>query len=250
MCLNTVLNVKALVDTCTQEMALVGAFFVIVKSSRTFVCSSSVDGDGWCKSSITLIIVTNNPAPAPGSPAYWPERRVCRGVSPRYLAYIVLYILYIIVYGAGRHVSDVWHYITLANKASRSRICILMLSHTLIRIYHLFRHYYLFQTDFTMCCLHLNLSCLIATLSEYCTIHSKPCKTSLSVGLDSACLPSLSPPGPGLMGWPGPITHSYTGRGKAGTGDKLSLDSSCLCTHRKCRLWRHNIHSCVQDNDE
>ena len=107
LCLNTVLNVKALVDNCTQEMALVGAFFVIVKSSRTFVCSSSVDGGGWRKTSITLIIVTNNPAPAPGSPAYWPERRVCRGVSPRYLAYIVLYILYIIVYGAGRHVTDV-----------------------------------------------------------------------------------------------------------------------------------------------
>ena len=60
-------NVKAVVAAFTQEMALVGAFFEIVKSLQNFVCSSSVDGDGWCKSSITLIIVTNNPPPAPGT---------------------------------------------------------------------------------------------------------------------------------------------------------------------------------------
>ena len=84
---------KALVDTFTQEMAL-----VIVKSLRTFVCSSSVDGDGWCKSSITLIIVTNNPAPAPGSPAYWP--RECAAVSALVIYHTVCCIYYIIVHGA------------------------------------------------------------------------------------------------------------------------------------------------------
>ena len=36
-CLNTVLKVKALVGALNQEKALVGAFSVIVKSSRTFV---------------------------------------------------------------------------------------------------------------------------------------------------------------------------------------------------------------------
>ena len=34
-CLNIVLNVKALEGAFNQEKALVGAFFVIVKSSRT-----------------------------------------------------------------------------------------------------------------------------------------------------------------------------------------------------------------------
>ena len=37
---DSVLNVKALVAAFNQEKALVGAFFVIVKSSRTFVWSS------------------------------------------------------------------------------------------------------------------------------------------------------------------------------------------------------------------
>ena len=36
-CLNRFLNVKVLVCTCKQEKALVGAFSVIVKTSRTFV---------------------------------------------------------------------------------------------------------------------------------------------------------------------------------------------------------------------
>ena len=40
-CLNTVLKVKALVGALNQEKALVGAFSVIVKSSRTFVWSST-----------------------------------------------------------------------------------------------------------------------------------------------------------------------------------------------------------------
>ena len=35
-CLNSVLNVKVLVGAFNQEKALVGAFSVIVKSSRTF----------------------------------------------------------------------------------------------------------------------------------------------------------------------------------------------------------------------
>ena len=37
LCLNSVLNVKALVGTFNQEKALVGAFSLIVKSLRTFV---------------------------------------------------------------------------------------------------------------------------------------------------------------------------------------------------------------------
>ena len=36
-CLNSVLNVKALVGAFNQEKALVGAFSVIVKSSQSFV---------------------------------------------------------------------------------------------------------------------------------------------------------------------------------------------------------------------
>ena len=37
LCLNSILNVKALVGAFNQEKALVGAFSMIVKSSRTFV---------------------------------------------------------------------------------------------------------------------------------------------------------------------------------------------------------------------
>ena len=44
-CLNSVLNVKALVGASNQEKALVEAFNVIVKSSRTFVWSSSQEQD-------------------------------------------------------------------------------------------------------------------------------------------------------------------------------------------------------------
>ena len=40
----SVLNVKALVGAFNQEKTLVGAFSVIVKSSRISVCSSSVEG--------------------------------------------------------------------------------------------------------------------------------------------------------------------------------------------------------------
>ena len=39
-CLNSVLNVKALVGAFNQEKALVGAFSVIVKSSQNFVYPS------------------------------------------------------------------------------------------------------------------------------------------------------------------------------------------------------------------
>ena len=45
LCLNSVLNVKALVDTFNQEKALVGAFSLIVKSLRTFVSSSNINSD-------------------------------------------------------------------------------------------------------------------------------------------------------------------------------------------------------------
>ena len=40
-CLNSVLDVKVLVVTFNQEKDLVGAFSVIVKSSRTFIESSN-----------------------------------------------------------------------------------------------------------------------------------------------------------------------------------------------------------------
>ena len=42
---HSVLNVKTLIDAFNQEKALVGAFSVIVNSSRSYVCSSS--GGGW-----------------------------------------------------------------------------------------------------------------------------------------------------------------------------------------------------------
>ena len=89
---------KALVDTFTQEMALVGAIFEIVKSLRTFVCSSSVDGDGWCKSSITLIIVTNNPAPAPGTASILARAESVPRCQPS--LYTMQCVVYIIVHGA------------------------------------------------------------------------------------------------------------------------------------------------------
>ena len=37
-CLNSILNMKALVGAFNQEEALAGVFSVIMKSSRTFVC--------------------------------------------------------------------------------------------------------------------------------------------------------------------------------------------------------------------
>ena len=40
-CLNSLLNIKALVGDFNQEKALEGACSVIVKFLRTFVCSSS-----------------------------------------------------------------------------------------------------------------------------------------------------------------------------------------------------------------
>ena len=43
-CLDSVLNVKALVDTFNQDKALVGAFSVIVKTLRTFFSSSTEKG--------------------------------------------------------------------------------------------------------------------------------------------------------------------------------------------------------------
>ena len=48
-CLKRFLNVKALICTFNKDKALVDAFFisVIIKSSRTFVCSSTV----YCSSS-------------------------------------------------------------------------------------------------------------------------------------------------------------------------------------------------------
>ena len=44
-CINRFLNVKVLVGTFHQEKTLIGAFFVIVKSSWTFVSSSNQGRD-------------------------------------------------------------------------------------------------------------------------------------------------------------------------------------------------------------
>ena len=127
---------KALVDTFTQEMAL-----VIVKSLRTFVCSSSVDGDGWCKSSITLIIVTNNPPPAPGTASILAiVESVPRCQPSLYTIQCVVYIILLCME------QTCYRCLTLhysANKASLVCLLIFAFAHTLIRIYHLLRHYYL-----------------------------------------------------------------------------------------------------------